>query len=641
MKNLYNFYKAHKDRVKSIKLIPNVSEYLTETTGLHLTALLYGIEKMIRKVYVTKLNKGEYNKYLEKQMLRLSKYAVEGEIRKYLWLSKILITKSISFRLKFMNEVDRKWYLRKPKEIDRTWRRVSRLCETMSSNLVFKRVWITDPGKTETYTRPLGVPTMEWRIYSRMRLEIMERWFKGRGKLQTWQHGGRSGKGVLSCYKEVLPKYLRYKNIMEFDIKGFFNNVSHERIISLFKELFPQKIKGFLTTKPSGYTLPPKEDDIASKLYEEGTGEATKALTYTGSSNYGRLGRVIGFTAKSDIEFNIMWRKDNNLPIPEMGTEMPNWEDTAVIINKEGLLEVIARKGLVEQYKTLMDTKRISPFTTKVGDEIREEDRAVGRDNWKGLGQEGKGVPQGLGTSPFLSTLLTDVYLREIGQSGNLTMYMDDGLLFSNNDLTEVYERLKIALAEIGLEVEPKKTSVVKSGGRWLKTLKFLGMRFDGNMCELKSDTRAGARKAFPRLLTITEMLQKYENLNSAEFKELQQAHYGRYRDIDTRAWKDGLKSGFLGLLIADSQYKGAKSSFMRKVDIASGVEKAWRKATSSPWSLIWQNSQKREQTLTNISSIACEEFLLIKTHNLTVRRFERLKRGGIDYKGEFHKRLR
>jgi hypothetical protein len=217
-----NFFNKHKDAIKRIVLLPNVLDYKTETIGLHDTAILYGIEKIIRKTHVQQLNEGSYNKYLEKQLLRLSKYAVHGEIEKYLWLSTLLMKHSVSFRLKFMNEVDKKWYLRKAGYQDILWRRVSKLCKVDSSNLKFKRVWITDPGKTETFTRPLGVPTLEWRIFSRLKVEIFERYLKGRGLLAKWQHGGRSGKGVLSCYKSLLPKLMSSPNIMEFDIKGFF-----------------------------------------------------------------------------------------------------------------------------------------------------------------------------------------------------------------------------------------------------------------------------------------------------------------------------------------------------------------------------------------------------------------------------------
>jgi hypothetical protein len=621
MKSLNEFKKQYRHLIKGFKLIPNVAEYTTEFSGYHLTALLYGIEKVIRKIYVKKLNKGQYNEYLERQLLRLSRYAVKGELEKYLYLADILMTKSESYRSMMWGQVDKDVIHRKAAELDRIWRKITKLCESRSPNLNYKRVWISDPGKEETYTRPLGVPTLEWRIYSRMKLDIIERWYKGRGLLASWQHGGRSGKGTLSCYKEVLPKYLRYKNIYEFDIKGFFNNISHEVITSLFTKYFTKRIlKGLLATKPSKYMLPPKEDDIASKLYEEGTNEATKALAYTGSSNYGRLGRVIGFTAKSELEMNVMWRKDHNLPIPEEGTEMPNWDDTAVIVNKEGLLEVVARKGLVEQYKTIMDTKFVSPFTTKVGDKVREEDRAVGRDNWKGLGQEGKGVPQGLGTSPLLSTLTTDLIMGKFIPKGGLTMYMDDGLLFSNKELS--IEGLKEGLAKIGLEIEPKKSEICKQDGVWLKSIKFLGMRYDGRTNELMSDTRAGVKVKFPERLT-GEQLYEWIGNNTSLWDEVKTT-YTRVRDVKLSTWQAGLKDGFLGTLIANSQYKNMAPMWTRKLEISCGQQRAWKRSLRTDSVLLWQNALEREKTLTNLSSMFWEMFLSIKREGMTVKRYKR-----------------
>jgi hypothetical protein len=102
---------------------------------------------------------------------------------------------------------------------------------------------------------------------------------------------------------------------------------------------------------------------------------------------------------------------------------------------------------------------------------------------------------------------------------------------------------------------------------------------------------------------------------------------YSREREGFESSFKSGLKNGFLGSLINESQYKEMKSSYARKVDIVIGQEKAWKEALSKDDSLIWQNGFLKEQTLTNISSIACREFLFIKARNFTVRRLLRIKR--------------
>jgi hypothetical protein len=640
MKALFKFKSKYRHLVKSYKLIPNVAEYNTEFVGYHLTALLYGIEKIIRKVYVRRLNKGEYNEYLERQMLRLSKYAVEGELEKYLYLADILMTKSVSYRSKMWNEVDRDVIHRSPAEIDRIWRKITKLCESRSSNLNYKRVWISDPGKEEKYTRPLGVPTLEWRINSRMKLDIIERWYKGQGLLAPWQHGGRSGKGTLSCYKEVLPKYLQYKNIFEFDIKGFFNNISHDVITSLFDKYFNKKIiKGFLNTKPKKYQLPEIKEDKAIQQNEDLLSRAVMMEEVP----IGEFLSKIGFTGSPSL------LKERLLTDEEILSMLDDEKlDVPVLMGTKGLQDFMAipvdDDGLSPEDKALLDGLDLIPLDTETeakryaqameddksllaGGQIpSKEGRELGRDKWKGLGQEGKGVPQGLGTSPFLSTVTTDLELDKIMPKGSITMYMDDGLLFSNEDINSVVETLQDGLKRIGLEMAPEKSSQVKSEGRWLKTLKFLGMRYDGETNELSSDTRGGTKVKFPERLTGEEL---YEWIgNNTELWEEVKKTYTRQRTAKLSTWEAGIKTGILGTMIANSQYKNMAPMWLRKLEIERGKLEAWKRSRRSDSVLLWPRQfVPEEQTLTNLSSIFWETFLILKSKGMTVKRYARIQR--------------
>jgi len=603
MKALFKFKNKYRHLVKSYKLIPNVAEYTTEFVGYHLTALLYGIEKIIRKVYVKKLNKGEYNEYLERQMLRLSKYAVEGELEKYLYLADILMTKSVSYRSKMWNEVDRDVIHRKPAEVDRIWRKITKLCESRSSNLNYKRVWISDPGKSEKYTRPLGVPTLEWRIYSRMKLDIIERWFKGQGLLTSWQHGGRSGKGTLSCYKEVLPKYLQYKNIFEFDIKGFFNNISHEVITSLFEKYFNKKIiKGFLNTTPVKYILPPVEEDKSVRAWIEPETEHPDQKDFP-EFNLNKIGHLFN----QNYFLNLMIPKGS----PRRGDIQEPWTYGTIGSQLDG-------SGATFGRLTPRAMGAVMPT---------EAERAIGRDHMKDLGQKGKGVPQGLGTSPFLSTVTTDLELDKIMPKGSITMYMDDGLLFSNEDINSVVETLQDGLKRIGLEMAPEKSSLVKSEGRWLKTLKFLGMRYDGETNEIMSDTRRGMKVKFPERLT-GEQLYEWIGNNTELWEEVKKT-YTRQRTVKLSTWEAGIKTGILGTMIANSQYKNMAPMWLRKLEIERGKLEAWKRSRQSDSVLLWPRQfVPEEQTLTNLSSIFWETFLLIKNKKMTVKRYARIQRG-------------
>jgi hypothetical protein len=626
--SLRDWARENRQRIKAYKLIPNVAEYTTEFCGYHLTALLYGIEKVIRKIYVRKLDKkARYNKYAERQLLRLSKYASEGQLEKYLYLQDILMTKSEVFRLINWIQVDKEFIHHKASKLDRIWRKITKLCTSRSSNLNYKRVWISDPGKSEKYTRPLGVPTLEWRVYSRMKLDIIERWFKGKGLLASWQHGGRSKVGTLSCYKEVLPKYLQYKNIYEFDIKGFFNNVSHEVITSLFKEYFRSQgiIEGFLNSKPNKYVMPPKEEDPVHLLGEI-RHEYDKQVLVPQEKYYwkNRLKVIV-----ESFEHSARFGKD----VTEWAGALPSAGPRPLASFFEGL-----KRDRADYYAKRMERLGLYDTHTAGIRRISDRDAELGRDKWKGLGQEGKGVPQGLGTSPLLSTLTTDLILGKSMPKNSITMYMDDGLLFSNKPIEAILNKLKEGLGKIGLEIEPKKSEVIKQDGRWLKSVKFLGLRYDGSTNEIMSDTRGGTRVKFPERLKGEE-LYEWIGHNTRLWNEVK-THYTRLRDVKLSSWEAGIKDGFLGTLIANSQYKNMAPIWARKLEISCGQHRAWKKALRSNSILLWQNALEREETLTNLTSIAAQHFLRIRRCKMTVKRYERMKYGYY-YDGPLNRNVR
>jgi len=236
-------------------------------------------------------------------------------------------------------------------------------------------------------------------------------------------------------------------------------------------------------------------------------------------------------------------------------------------------------------------------------------EREMARDKWKNLGQPGKGVPQGLGTSPFLSTFLTDTYLYELGTDLKaLIMYMDDGILFANSkaEMEERISRLKELLGGMGLEIAPEKSRYVKVEGKWLDSIKFLGLRYLPESDTFMSDTRSGTKVQFPSrgnwedIKTLSTLNHTSPYTMKQKFDKL----------INTQAYEAGLKYGFLGCMIAGSQYKDAPDNETKKEDIRRGQNSAWSRIESSG-GFIWKSQDLVNHTeyLTNVSSIACHRF--------------------------------
>jgi len=621
------FLSLNRALIKRVDLLPNVSEFNTQRLGVHEYAAMYGVEKIRRSTEVIKLHKGQPNRYLERVAYTLSKYGMESKVSEYNKLSETVQRKSIAFRVLALNRTMDSWFTLPIKKLDKIWRSLSSICRTNSSKVEFKRVWIDK--KPGDYARPLGVPTPAWRCWSYMKMDHLERFYKASGALAPWQHGGRSGVGVLSCYKQLIPRITTENTIYEFDIKGFFDNIKHDVIIQRIKETLytpmSRWVEGVLNSKPTKYTLPPIEEDLAVKtlmnkpLYSPAAG--IQELVY---DDY-NLWRV------PEEEFKVISSAEADRLMKEEGYQIGNPLDIdsfGSFIDDDGQFGLFQEVGgdqplftpemnIKEDYKEAMtgkviDTMVMEPFLTRsFNKEFTEQDRAQGRDSWKDLGQEGRGVPQGLGTSPFLSTFMTDLTLNNL--KDNIIMYMDDGILFARNkaEMEKLISILKGCLDSIGLEIAPEKSKYVKIDGKWVESLKFLGLRYLPEEDCFMSDTRSGTKIKFPSLV------------NWSDFKALAEVNFSNEyafkakfdKMINTTAYEAGLKYGFLGCLIAESQYKDQKSMEERREDISRGQSAAWAKIEHSK-GFIWkfQDLHSYTEYLTNVSSIQVHKFMKLNS---------------------------
>lgn len=628
--------------IKRLELLPNVFEFVTEKYSIHEFAAIYGIEKILRRTRAEKLLVSKPNRYLERQYKRLTQYAANNQVAEFNTLSETIIRKSISYRILALNRTISDWHIKPIRELRRIWRSLSYISRTLSSDLKFKRVWIDK--KPGDYARPLGVPTPAWRCYSFMWMDHIERFFKASGKLATWQHGGRSGVGVLSCYKQLIPRIKgtgSAKFIYEFDIKGFFDNINHESIITKFKENMYRNsaatlwITQILGAKPTEYVLPPEESDIALQAWERLSEAEPLQEFYPAPGpvkiNYISLeqGEIESFIEQEEGlgEFLNQLKSEQNrevergeatiikrgeLNIGPVQTDNPiTMDEIFEFLDPEDqaiLKEFRNEQYLVDNYDKMMRQPEINSDNLSTLYLRSAQDRELGRDKWKNLGQEGKGVPQGLNTSPFISTIMTDSAFYDLGLLNAIIMYMDDGLLFAETkaELERHILLLKEGLKSLGLEIEPSKSGIVKEDGKWLKSMKFLGLRYLPEKDTLMSDTRSGTQVEFPTQGEWDDIkLMAVQNQLSVPYMRVK---FDKL--INTQAYEAGLKYGFLGCLIAGSQYKEAMTMVERKEAIQVGQASSWARITESK-GYVWkhQDLMNFPETLTNVSSIASHRF--------------------------------
>jgi hypothetical protein len=550
-------------------LLPNALNFEAISTGHNKMMETFDILKIERELNVVKDKEISIaNNYMKRQYKRLQKYINNNQNDKYEFLSKILITKSEMYRLALFNHKNPTWYYeKKSSEQKSLYKKVTKLCKELSTQIEIQRVYIPKkPGHPDKYGRPLGVPTMEWRIMPAMILNFMQGYYK-KYEFKS-QHGGMPFRGTKTFIEDMLRKNIYNKKyIWEFDYKGYYNNISHEAVIKVMQEINMPKIfvnwsSEALKTKPNSF-----------KICDYNRNEDEIYL------NYEKDMAIKG----NELFRQTIMRQDKSIEGEYLEYLASGYSFLDATIFFEAAPYLSKEEG-IKLMKMSEDQMSLENYPDKMHDMRNKE-------IMHNLEYEGKGLPQGLGPSPFWSSIVT-YKLKELSE--NILMYLDDGIIYSDSleEITQKIKKFREISDKIGVKINEEKSGFVVKEGKYLKPLKIIGTQYINN--QLESMTNCGTNKVFKKadLSKIAEMLKTGE-LSPKDLRlGSQEADHINFNKMDhIQQMKVLIKHNLIGTILAEAwKPKETKSMSSERELIVEGIIKVIKKILKSKKSFCKDN---------------------------------------------------
>lgn len=233
-KQWYSFFKKE----YNVKFVPDVNKYELKVGKYDKDFKEFGIWlRTWRKVDSIELwGNRRQNKYMV-YMLKRFWFCKDHPIKRIKLI--ILILRSKTFFVAAINHVDKYWFNKSKFVVDRVWKKYYKISNIMiHREYESKRIFIP---KSNGKVRPLGVPKLWERIHFHILNKLLMMILNDH--LDNTQHG-YTGKGTLTAWREVLSKAIKWDNIYEYDLKGFFDNVlSLQVIVRVNKEFWQSCIE--------------------------------------------------------------------------------------------------------------------------------------------------------------------------------------------------------------------------------------------------------------------------------------------------------------------------------------------------------------------------------------------------------------
>jgi hypothetical protein len=419
----------------------------------------YGAEIKLRRYRNRRMNK--YLLHVFTVMVQLLK---AGQKERFWKLFTIVMQKSSVYLVYCSWKIDKNLYRNlKARALKKIFREVHQLRTNWSTEMVFHRTYIP---KGETH-RPLGVPSLPWRIYTNMLLHPLLL----AHPLPSSQHGFKPGAGTLTAWIVMLKEVLLSPNIYEGDLRQCFPSVNLLRLaVILIKQGMPSWIAGLyifinqVSPEFKGAILLNENQFLLREQYKDLLKQDPSRVP---------LNPDYPLFAYSDET----WLKDQILKNAEEALGI-HGEVLLTFLesSKDQLQYELIKEGLLHIFNEFVDKTPIEEYVHYA-------------DFLKWIG-----TAQGSPLSPVLSAIALSEIPNRLPENVKVLFYADDFILYGSGLNPETLALSKEVFREYGFTIHEDKSRWFKLNNTLLhEEIKFLGISFNAITNVLRSSTRKGA----------------------------------------------------------------------------------------------------------------------------------------------------
>lgn len=197
-RSIYDTLPDGTKQITPISKLPNILDSYVEVDENNKLFERHGITKRLPSVLHLSINTNTraMNRYVSWVQFRLNTLVNDGE--KFWSLAILIMQRSNIFKSLMLHEVNPHWHRAMTlKEVYLLINKCNLYWETLPVTLKYKRVYIPktmgEDGEVKKW-RPLGVPTVSWRIYLHSLQQFLMIFLKDR--ISEYQHGFYKGRGT-------------------------------------------------------------------------------------------------------------------------------------------------------------------------------------------------------------------------------------------------------------------------------------------------------------------------------------------------------------------------------------------------------------------------------------------------------------